>query len=228
MVVVCVQPCVREVDDTPTSDARRDVTAFFSPQDCINFLRFTRPQVCADRGCNQSALMLHVCVCAGERVYLKTYFLASTAPTVCVLAFSLGSTSTSLPSVVRSVPRIVIFRLPLADEPCISSEWMTVCAPVSVGFPNSPEGHALGLFGMSESRVCETFNWMLHFLDFNWGFLLSLNVDRVKPRLLEFAKAVYESGAPLAHCWGFIDGTVRGIARYVNTLQDRRRVTTSQ
>ena len=35
-----------EIDDTPTSVARRDVTAFFSPQDCINFLRFTRPQVC--------------------------------------------------------------------------------------------------------------------------------------------------------------------------------------
>ncbi|CAN0397318.1 unnamed protein product, partial [Pylaiella littoralis] len=34
-----------EVDDTPTSVARRDVTAFFSPQDCVNFLRFTSPQI---------------------------------------------------------------------------------------------------------------------------------------------------------------------------------------
>ena len=58
------------------------------------------------------------------------------------------------------------------------------------------------VFGMSESRICETFNWMLHFLDFKWGFLLSLNVERVKPRLLEFAKAIYDSGAPLTHCWG--------------------------
>lgn len=33
------------IDDTPTSVARRDVTSFFSPQDCINFLRFTQPQV---------------------------------------------------------------------------------------------------------------------------------------------------------------------------------------
>ena len=71
------------------------------------------------------------------------------------------------------------------------------------------------VFGMSESRICETFNWMLHFLDFKWVFLLSLNVERVKPRLLEFAKAIYDSGAPLNHCWGFIDGTVHGIARYV-------------
>ena len=33
------------MDDTPTTLARRDVTNFFSPQDCINFLRFTQPQV---------------------------------------------------------------------------------------------------------------------------------------------------------------------------------------
>ncbi|CAB1109397.1 unnamed protein product [Ectocarpus sp. CCAP 1310/34] len=40
-----------ELDDTPTSIARRDVTAFFSPQDCVNFLRFTQSQVSyADAG----------------------------------------------------------------------------------------------------------------------------------------------------------------------------------
>lgn len=33
-----------ESDDTP-SVTRRDVTAFFSPQDCVNFLRFTQSQV---------------------------------------------------------------------------------------------------------------------------------------------------------------------------------------
>lgn len=38
-----------ELDDTPTSIARRDVTAFFSPQDCVNFLRFTQSQVSACR-----------------------------------------------------------------------------------------------------------------------------------------------------------------------------------
>lgn len=77
------------------------------------------------------------------------------------------------------------------------------------------------VFGMSESRICETFNWMLHFLDFKWGFLLSLNVERVQPRLLEFAKAIYDSGAPLTRCWGFIDKTVRGIARYVEKTTGR-------
>ena len=33
------------IDDTPTDLARRDVSAFFSPQDCINFLRFSRSEV---------------------------------------------------------------------------------------------------------------------------------------------------------------------------------------
>ncbi|CAB1101668.1 unnamed protein product [Ectocarpus sp. CCAP 1310/34] len=33
-----------ELDDTPTSIARRDVKAFFSPQDCVIFLRFTQSQ----------------------------------------------------------------------------------------------------------------------------------------------------------------------------------------
>ena len=89
-----------------------------------------------------------------------------------------------------------------------------------MAFPTRLKGMRL-VFGMSESRICETFNWMLHFLDFKWGFLLSLNVERVKPRLVEFAKAIYDSGAPLTHCWGFIDGTVRGIARYVEKTTGR-------
>lgn len=69
------------------------------------------------------------------------------------------------------------------------------------------------VFGLSESCICEAFNWMLHFLDFRWGFLLSLDVQRIQPRLLEFAQAIFSKGCPLTRCWGFIDGTVRGIAR---------------
>ncbi|CAM9965865.1 unnamed protein product, partial [Scytosiphon promiscuus] len=56
---------------------------------------------------------------------------------------------------------------------------------------------------------------VLFFFSQMFHSILVLNVDRVKPRLLKFAKAVYESGAPLTHYWGFIDGLVRGIARPV-------------
>lgn len=69
------------------------------------------------------------------------------------------------------------------------------------------------VFGLSDLCICETFNWMLHFLDHRWGFLLSLDVGLLVPKLRAFAEAVYNSGCPLTNCWGFIDGTVRGIAR---------------
>lgn len=59
---------------------------------------------------------------------------------------------------------------------------------------------------------------MMHFLDFKWGYLLSLGVERLEPRLSVFAEAVYNSGCTLTHCWGFIDGTVRGIARCGSAL----------
>ena len=42
-----------EADDIPTRAARRDIDNFLSPQDCINFLRFSQAQVRAqDRGAN--------------------------------------------------------------------------------------------------------------------------------------------------------------------------------
>lgn len=47
-----------EVDDTPTSVARRDVTEFFSPQDCVNFLRFTQSQVSSRRRKDKSAWLV--------------------------------------------------------------------------------------------------------------------------------------------------------------------------
>ncbi|CAB1108116.1 unnamed protein product [Ectocarpus sp. CCAP 1310/34] len=56
------------------------------------------------------------------------------------------------------------------------------------------------VLGLSESCICETFNWMLHFNGLQVG-------------LRTFAEAVYNKGCPLTHCWAFIDGTVRGIAR---------------
>ncbi|CAN0523240.1 unnamed protein product, partial [Laminaria digitata] len=71
------------------------------------------------------------------------------------------------------------------------------------------------LFGVAESCICEAFNYMLHFMDVTWGGLLSLAMDRLVPRLRDFAEALHSWGSPLDNCWGFIDGTVRGIARQV-------------
>ena len=69
------------------------------------------------------------------------------------------------------------------------------------------------VFGLSESCMCETFNWMLHFLDFDWSWLLSLAGERLEPKVYECTQGIYNSDCPVTHCWGFINGTVRGIAR---------------
>ncbi|CAM9544747.1 unnamed protein product [Pylaiella littoralis] len=147
------------IDDTPTSVARRDVTSFLSPQDCINFLRFTQPHI---------MLMLDLLVIP-EFIRTDCGFVVGGREAFCVLLFRMAF-------------------------PCRLKDMRLV-------------------FGMSDSRICESFNWMLHFLDFKWGLLLSLDVERIKPQLLKFTEAVYNSGCPLTHCWGFIDGTVSGIAR---------------
>ncbi|CAB1108083.1 unnamed protein product [Ectocarpus sp. CCAP 1310/34] len=47
------------------------------------------------------------------------------------------------------------------------------------------------VFGMSESCICEAFNWMLHFLELRWEYLLPLDVERLQPHLIEFAEAIY-------------------------------------
>ncbi|CAM9646759.1 unnamed protein product, partial [Laminaria digitata] len=71
------------------------------------------------------------------------------------------------------------------------------------------------LFGVAESCICEAFNYMLHFMDVTWGGVLSLDMDRLVPRLGDFAEALHSWGSPLDNCWGFIDRTVRGIAGQV-------------
>ncbi|CAB1107758.1 unnamed protein product [Ectocarpus sp. CCAP 1310/34] len=148
-----------ELDDTPTSIARRDATAFFSPQDCVNFLRFTQSQV---------MLMLDLLLIPA---FIRTNcgFVVSGREALCVLLYRLAF-------------------------PCRLKDMRLV-------------------FGMSESCICEAFNWMLHFLDFRWGYLLSLDVARLQLHLVEFAEAILNSGCPLTHCWGVINGIVRGIAR---------------
>ncbi|CAB1113784.1 unnamed protein product [Ectocarpus sp. CCAP 1310/34] len=113
-------PVRLELDDTPTSIARRDVTAFFSPQDCVNFLRFTQSQV--SYAIAGSAV--------DPRVRPNCGFVVRGREALCVLLYRLAF-------------------------PCRLKDMRLV-------------------FGMSESCICEAFNWMLHFLDFRWEYLLSL------------------------------------------------------
>lgn len=43
------------------------------------------------------------------------------------------------------------------------------------------------------------------------NLLETLNLTWLDP--VVFCRAIYEKGAPLRNCWGFIDGTARGICR---------------
>lgn len=74
------------------------------------------------------------------------------------------------------------------------------------------------VFHLADSLLCEAFNYMLHFMNEMWGGLLTLDMGRLVPRLEYFAQALQEWGCPLENCWGFIDGTVRGICRCVKVF----------
>ena len=74
--------------------------------------------------------------------------------------------------------------------------------------------HLRLVFGLSASRISETFKFMLHWVNSKWGHLLKLDIDRIVHLLPEFAEAVYASGAPMTRVWGFVHGTVRPVARW--------------
>ena len=74
-------------------------------------------------------------------------------------------------------------------------------APVSLGVPKKADRHE-GVVRVAESCICEAFNYMLHFMDVTWGGVLSLDMDRLVPRLGDFAEALHSWGNPLDDCWG--------------------------
>ena len=64
------------------------------------------------------------------------------------------------------------------------------------------------------SMIC---NETIHWLDSRWGFKLTdLNQQWLTPQnLMSFANSIYQKGTALGNVWGFVDGTLRGIARPV-------------
>lgn len=63
------------------------------------------------------------------------------------------------------------------------------------------------------SLMCkEVTNHVYH--NFNNPLLNSLRQDCLSPQNLEkYARAIFNKGAAIANCWGFVDGTVRAICR---------------
>ena len=76
-------------------------------------------------------------------------------------------------------------------------------------------------FGRSLPYLCKMFNFMLsHLYNRYYWLLRSFEQPWLSGRNLSyFAERINTKGAPLDNCWGFVDGTVRGIAR---PQQDQR------
>ena len=70
-------------------------------------------------------------------------------------------------------------------------------------------------FGRNPTELCLIYNTVLDFVYENHGHRLeSWQQGFLQPAKLEqYANAIHHKGAPLQNCFGFIDGTVLGIAR---------------
>lgn len=69
-------------------------------------------------------------------------------------------------------------------------------------------------FGWKPERVSCTVNTLLHFIYDTWKHLLVFDFQRLKPqKLYSFTRVIQAIDAPLETCFGFVDGTLRAIAR---------------
>jgi len=57
----------------------------------------------------------------------------------------------------------------------------------------------------------------MYFLTRRWKFVLDFDETQVTPEKLEaYALSIHiKNNCPLKTCWGFVDGTIQGIARPV-------------
>ena len=70
-------------------------------------------------------------------------------------------------------------------------------------------------FGRFIPELCLISNQVMDFIYSNWNQLLRNLVQSWLSRanLATFAHAIHNKGAALDTCWGFVDGTVRPVAR---------------
>ena len=69
------------------------------------------------------------------------------------------------------------------------------------------------LVGRSDSAISAITLYTVMHLYSTYHALLYWDKSRLSTRLQLFAQAIVSAGSPLQHCWGFIDGTARPIAR---------------
>lgn len=82
-----------------------------------------------------------------------------------------------------------------------------------LAYPNRLSDLAMK-FGWSVERISRISTTVQSFLHSRWKHLLEQDAVRLTPaKLLQYADTVRRKGAPIDTVWGFIDGTIRGIAR---------------
>ena len=69
-------------------------------------------------------------------------------------------------------------------------------------------------FGWSVERISHISTTVQFIIHERWKHLLEWDQERLTPaRLLEYAQMIERKGATIGTVWGFLDGTIRAIAR---------------
>lgn len=71
------------------------------------------------------------------------------------------------------------------------------------------------IYNRSQSAISEIVNWVVTWVDESWSHLLGFDHEHLlsPQNLAKYAAAIHHVGAPLDSIWGFIDCTIRRIAR---------------
>lgn len=71
------------------------------------------------------------------------------------------------------------------------------------------------IYNRSQSAISEIVNWVVTWVDESWSHLLGFDHEHLlsPQNLAKYAAAIHRAGAPLDSIWGFIDCTIRRIAR---------------
>ena len=107
------------------------------------------------------------------------------------------------------LPEIVI-----AENRIVEDRRTALCMLLArLAYPNRLSDLAMK-FGWSVERISRISATTQELIHSRWRHLLDWDRVRLTPeKLLEYAQAVERKGAPIGTVWGFIDGTIRGIAR---------------
>ena len=68
-------------------------------------------------------------------------------------------------------------------------------------------------YQIHHTNISRIINKMLEYLDSRFGYTLKINKCNIIRNAANYATAIYNAGAPLDNCIGFIDGTCRQMCR---------------